>query len=116
MYTKTSLTNVPRIELHDLLKLTGAEISINTLAKGTNVPFIHYHKENEEIYGILDGFGYVILDGEKVELKKGDWFMVSPKTHRQIFASQDNDLTYICIQVKEHSLTSYTMTDGVIVE
>ena len=34
-----------RIELHDRLGLTGAEISINTLPANTNVPFVHSHKD-----------------------------------------------------------------------
>ena len=33
--------------------LTGAEVSINTLPAGANVPFVHSHKNNEEIYGII---------------------------------------------------------------
>ena len=35
--------NEKRIELHDTLGLTGAEISINELAAGKKVPFAHYH-------------------------------------------------------------------------
>ena len=38
-----------RIELHEKLSLTGAEISLNELPAGANVPFVHSHKENEEI-------------------------------------------------------------------
>ena len=44
-YKKTSIENKPRIELHDQLELTGAEISINTLPAGQNIPFIHSHKK-----------------------------------------------------------------------
>ena len=53
-YMKVSLEkNTPRVELHDKLSLTGAEISINTLPAGECVPFIHSHKQNEEVYYIL---------------------------------------------------------------
>ena len=38
-------------ELHEKLSLTGAEISLNELPAGANVPFVHSHKENEEIMG-----------------------------------------------------------------
>ena len=41
--------NADRTELHDLLKLTGCEVSINNMAPNTQVPFFHYHKENEEV-------------------------------------------------------------------
>ena len=51
-YTKTTIGKENRIELHEKLSLTGAEISLNELPAGANVPFVHSHKENEEIYGI----------------------------------------------------------------
>ena len=54
-YTKTTIGKESRIELHEKLSLTGAEISLNELPAGANVPFLHSHKENEEIYGILSG-------------------------------------------------------------
>ncbi len=53
-YNKISTKDEPRIELHDLLNLTGAEISINALPAGAGVPFTHSHKQNEEIYGVID--------------------------------------------------------------
>ena len=65
-YTKTTIGKESRIELHEKLSLTGAEISLNELPAGANVPFVHYHKENEEIYGILSGNGKVIIDGEEI--------------------------------------------------
>lgn len=56
-YSKTKIGNEGRVELHDQLGLTGAEISINQMPAGSNVPFVHAHKNNEEIYGILSGKG-----------------------------------------------------------
>lgn len=113
-FTKTSLTNEGRIELHDTLKLTGAEISINSLPAGASVPFVHSHKQNEEVYGILEGKGQAVIDGETVELKAGDWLKISPKAKRQFFASKQTGIKYICIQVKENSLENYTSSDAVI--
>ena len=43
-YAKTNIGNESRVELHETLSLTGAEISINKLPAGANVPFIHSHK------------------------------------------------------------------------
>lgn len=54
-YAKTNIGNEGRVELHEKLSLTGAEISINQLPAGASVPFVHSHKNNEEIYGILSG-------------------------------------------------------------
>ena len=45
-YAKTNIGNEGRAELHETLSLTGAEISINNLPAGANVPFVHSHKNN----------------------------------------------------------------------
>ena len=45
-YAKTNIGNEGRVELHETLSLTGAEISINNLPAGANVPFVHSHKTN----------------------------------------------------------------------
>lgn len=66
--------NVPageaRVELHDSLNLTGAEVSISNLPAGAGVPFVHSHKQNEEIYAVLSGRGTMVVDGEIVELQR----------------------------------------------
>ena len=72
-FSKVSVASDARVELHDLLSLTGAEVSVNHLPAGAGVPFVHAHKQNEEIYGILEGKGKVVIDGETVELAAGDW-------------------------------------------
>ena len=111
-YSKINVKNEPRVELHDKLNLTGAEISVNQMPKGASVPFVHAHKQNEEIYAILEGKGKFVLDGEDVPFQKGDWIRISPKTERQLFA--EDDLCYLCIQVKENSLEEYTAQDAII--
>ena len=101
--------NVPageaRVELHDSLNLTGAEVSISNLPAGAGVPFVHSHKQNEEIYAVLSGRGTMVVDGETVELQAGDWLRVAPA---------DSAISVICIQVKAGSLEGFTMTDGVV--
>ena len=102
--------NVPageaRVELHDSLNLTGAEVSISNLPAGAGVPFVHSHKQNEEIYAVLSG--------ETVELQAGDWLRVAPAGERQLSAAADSAISVICIQVKAGSLEGFTMTDGVV--
>lgn len=113
-YNKTSIKDEPRTELHDALCLTGAEISVNALPAGASVPFVHSHKQNEEIYAILEGKGYAVIDGDKVSLTSGDFVHISPAAKRQFFASDDTAIKYLCIQVKANSLEGYTMTDAVV--
>ena len=113
-YYKSTIGKENRIELHEKLSLTGAEISLNELPAGANVPFVHSHKENEEIYGILSGNGKAIIDGEEISLSTGDWLKIAPAAKRQFFASDISGITYICIQVKENSLEHFTAEDAVI--
>lgn len=113
-YTKTKIENESRVELNEKLALTGAEVSINQLPAGVGVPFVHSHKNNEEIYGILSGKGKAIIDGEEITLSVGDWLKISPSAKRQLFAADDSEIAYICIQVKENSLGGFTTDDAVI--
>ena len=113
-YTKISVADDARTELHDKLCLTGAEVSINSLPAGAGVPFLHAHKQNEEIYAILEGKGKAVIDGEEITLKAGDWLRIASTAMRQFSASADCGIKYICIQVKENSLESYTADDAVM--
>lgn len=113
-YNKIGVKEGARVELHDALHLTGAEVSINVLPQGASVPFVHAHRENEEIYGILEGEGFAKIDGENIPLSAGDWLRISPAAKRQFFASEKSAIKYICIQVKENSLGAYTASDAVI--
>lgn len=113
-YTKTNIGNEGRTELHEALGLTGAEVSINRLSAGTGVPFVHSHKTNEEIYGILSGKGKAVIDGEEIALTAGDWLKVAPAAKRQFSAADDEGITFVCIQTKENSLGGFTADDAVV--
>jgi mannose-6-phosphate isomerase-like protein (cupin superfamily) len=113
-FNKINAAKDARTELHDTLQLTGAEISVNNLPAGASVPFVHYHKKNEEIYFIINGRGKAVIDGEDVELTAGDWLRISPPARRQFFAAADEGISYVCIQVRENSLEEYTADDAAI--
>lgn len=113
-FMKVSVENAPSVELHDKLGLTGAEISINTIDAGECVPFVHSHKQNEEIYYVTAGSGKAIIDNEEINLVTGDCIRISPVAERQFFASKDSSISYICIQVKENSLEGFTANDAII--
>ena len=102
-----------RIELHDKLSLTGSEISINTLPANASVPFIHAHKQNEEVYYIVEGNGKIVIDDEDVLVNAGDFVKINPEANRQIFAFE-NGIKYICIQTKKGSLEEFTAGDAII--
>lgn len=102
-YAKTNIGSEGRTELHEKLALTGA-----------GVPFVHAHKCNEEIYGILSGRGKAVIDGQEVTLTQGDWLRISPAAKRQFSAAEDSGITFVCIQVKEGSLEGFTAEDAVV--
>lgn len=106
----------PRTELHDLLHLTGAEVSVNRLPAGVGIPFVHAHTENEELYVVLDGSGVVFVDGEEKSITKGDCFRIAPQGQRCLKASDQSSLTYLCLQAKMGSLAHFTMTDAIVSE
>ena len=103
-YAKTNIGNEGRVELHETLSLTGAEISINNLPAGANVPFVHSHKTNEEVF----------IDGEEITLTAGDWIRISPSAKRQFFAAEDAGISFVCVQTKENSLEKFTANDAVV--
>ena len=113
-YTKTNIGNEGRTELHNALGLTGAEVSVNSLPAGAEVPFVHSHRNNEEIYGVVSGRGKALIDGEEVTLAVGDWLKVAPKAKRQFSAADDEGITFVCLQVKENSLGGFTADDAVV--
>lgn len=39
---------------------------------------LHYHKNHREIYYILEGNGFLELDGEKLAVKPGSSIMINP--------------------------------------
>lgn len=113
-YQKINVGNEARTELHDVLGLTGAEVSVNSLPAGAGVPFVHAHKQNEEIYIILEGAGKAVLDNKEVELTAGDFVRVAPETKRKFSAAENQGIRYVCIQVKADSLGSFTADDAII--
>lgn len=113
-FSKTNIGNEGRAELHEALGLTGAEISINQFPAGAGVPFVHSHKQNEEIYGVVSGAGKAVIDDEEIALTAGDWMRIAPAAKRQFFAAEDTGITLVCIQVKENSLEGFTSDDAVV--
>lgn len=118
-YKVVSCGDIPslgRVVLHDVLALTGSEVSINELPAGVSVPFVHTHKNNEEVYIVLSGKGWLYIDGDEIEIKEGDAFRIDPKGERCLKADNASPLRIICVQAKSHSLEGFTQTDGIPVD
>ena len=103
---------VGKIFMGEQLGLTGCEISIGKIDAGQTSPFIHAHKQNEEIFIFLQGSGTFYIDGNMLPVKEGSMVKVKPAGKRSLKA--DDKLVYICIQTKENSLEQATRDDGII--
>ncbi len=110
------MESITRVTLKDKLDLTGAEISVNRLPAGAEIPFAHSHKRNEEIYIFTSGKGLFWIDGTNHPVKEGTAIRVSPSCVRSIKADNTTGLSYFCIQVDEGSLVQATRDDGIISE
>ncbi len=115
-YKLTMAANGVREIFNEKLSLTGAEISINELSAGASIPFVHAHKLNEEVYIIIEGKGQIYIDGEEMDIEKGNVFCIDPAGQRCIKAADDSTIRYICVQTLANSLTQFTETDGIIDE
>ena len=108
-----NIQSLGRVVLHDALELTGSEVSINELPAGVSVPFVHAHKNNEEVYVVLSGKGWLYIDGDEFEIKESDAFRIDSKGERCIKADNTSSLRFICVQAKTSSLEGFTQMDGV---
>ncbi|MFD0676725.1 MULTISPECIES: cupin domain-containing protein [unclassified Paenibacillus] len=115
-----SVTEAPskgKLFLKEPLGLTSMEVSLNQLPPGGEVPFYHKHKENEELYVFIRGQGQVQVDSDILEVTEGSSVRIAPQGVRTLRnTSETEDLCFIVIQAKEHSLTQWVMTDGIILE
>ncbi|QXE92770.1 cupin domain-containing protein [Geomonas subterranea] len=111
-----SIEELGRVTLHEQLSLTGSEISVNELPAGVTVPFVHAHRQNEEVYIILNGKGTFYVDGDEFAVEAGDVVRIDPAGARCITASPEDSIRFICIQTAANSLVQFTQDDGVPVE
>lgn len=95
------------------LGLTGCEVSLNRLPAGQGMPFVHAHKQNEELYIITKGMGTFFIDGSEFPVQEGSIIRIAPGGERS-WKADDQDLYFVCIQAKEGSLTQATKQDGIL--
>jgi mannose-6-phosphate isomerase-like protein (cupin superfamily) len=116
IYECGAFDKLSRVMLKEKLNSSGMEISVNHLPAGQAIPFVHAHKQNEEVYLFLSGKGLFWIDGEQLEVGEGSAIRVAPAGGRAIKADEGTGLSYICIQAKAQSLQQSTREDGVILE
>lgn len=63
--------------------------ALHTLEAGVQMPFVHRHKNAEEIYVVLAGSGRILLDEEVRDVATHDAIRVSPGVARSFDAGDD---------------------------
>jgi uncharacterized cupin superfamily protein len=100
-----------KIFLKGVLGLTGCEISLNRMPAGKGMPFLHAHRENEEVYIVVSGEGIFHLDGEEFPVSEGSVVRVAPSATRG-FRAGNTDLHLVCVQAKAGGMEGGTIEDG----
>lgn len=110
-----TLTSIARSELHDILGLTGAEISCNVLPAGASVPFVH------EVQAQRGNLPHSRRRGKAVcRRRRNDTegrrllFALSPKANAASAPPQTAPTRFICVQARVGSLDTFTMSDGIV--
>jgi len=101
-----------KVFLKEPTKSTGTEISFNSIAPHTEVPYFHIHRKNEETYIVLKGSGFFQVDDDCFSIKEGSVIRVSPAGKRGLTNTSDEIMIYMVIQSRENSLEEYTTGDG----
>lgn len=105
-----------KVFLGSTLGLTGMECSFGSLAARGTSPFLHAHRQNEELYIVLSGQGEFQVDGQIFPLTAGSAVRVAPDGARALRNTGEAPLTFAVIQAKAGSLEQATAADGIIVD
>ncbi len=105
-----------KVFIGELLKSTSAEISFTVIPPRTEIPFLHSHKNHEEIYVFLKGSGQFQVDDSVFEVSEGSVIRVSPNGKRSYRNNSDHQLIFLCIQNQAGSLDSFQVEDGFLAE
>jgi uncharacterized cupin superfamily protein len=73
----------------DDLQMVEGGLSYQVTEPNQKSPAHHYHTEQEEVYVILNGNGYIIIDDEKVAVNALDAIRVSKEARRVLEAGPD---------------------------
>lgn len=103
-----------KVFLGDLLGLNSMEVSVNKMAVGGGMPFLHSHRKNEELYYFLGGKGEFQVDGEIFPVREGTVIRVKPDGLRALRNTGDEALTFIVIQAQEQTLEAKNSGDGLV--
>ncbi len=87
------------------LGFTGMQVSLNRALPGQAAPYLHAHRQHEELYLFLGGTGEFQVDGDVLPVKPGTMIRVAPEGRRAWRNNSSGDLLFIVVQANVGSLT-----------
>ncbi|WP_298039902.1 cupin domain-containing protein [uncultured Desulfuromonas sp.] len=100
-----------------MLGLKGVALGLINLPPGQGYTFTHSHREQEEVYMVLEGEGILLVDGEELPLGSGDMVRVDPESKRALNNNGRVPLRIICAGgvpagYPKHPEARYLIDDG----
>ena len=105
-----------KLFLRRFLGSAGLELSLNVVQPGKGIPFLHKHRENDEVYVVVGGRGQFLVDGECIDVEEGSVLRISPPAPRAWRNNSDVPLYFLCIQYRADSVIQGGTLDGQKVE
>ena len=87
------------------LGFTGMQVSLNRATPGQASPYLHAHRQHEELYLFLWGTGEFQVDGDVLPVKPGTMIRVAPEGKRAWRNNSSSDLLFIVVQANVGTLT-----------
>ena len=94
------------------MNATGGEFSFQSFAPGTEVGFLHTHKDHEELYFFLSGNGEFQVDGEVFDIQEGSVVRVAPAGKRSVRNNGSEPLLMLCVQYRGETFTADDAADA----
>jgi mannose-6-phosphate isomerase-like protein (cupin superfamily) len=105
-----------KLFLGKLLETSGLEMSLNVVLPGKGIPFLHRHRQNDEVYVIVGGRGQFLVDGTCLDVQEGSVLRIGPAAARAWRNNSDAPLYFLCIQYRADSVIQGSTLDGQKVE
>ena len=99
------------------LELEAVAIGLINIGPNEGYTFTHRHRQQEEVYVVIKGNGFLQLDDKLLEISEGDIVRVSPETRRALKA-EEQGLFVICSGGIPHGFPKnpnarYLIDDGI---
>jgi uncharacterized cupin superfamily protein len=108
-YTVAEAGNFGELEKKEFiaqtLGFTGMQVSLNRATPGQASPYLHAHRQHEELYLFLWGTGEFQVDGDVLPVKPGTMIRVAPEGQRAWRNNSSSDLLFIVVQANVGTLT-----------